>query len=59
MAKLRIEESATKKQAIIDSGEDIIVGMNKYRVDTEDEVDVLSIDNTTVREKQIRRLQVD
>ena len=59
MAKLRIEESATKKQARIDSGEDIIVGMNKYRVDTEDEVDVLSIDNTTVREKQIRRLQVD
>ncbi|RHY86878.1 hypothetical protein DYB35_010522, partial [Aphanomyces astaci] len=48
MAKLRIEESATKKQARIDSREEVIVGVNKYRLQNEDRVDVLSIDNTKV-----------
>ncbi|RHY17709.1 hypothetical protein DYB32_010478, partial [Aphanomyces invadans] len=56
MAKLRIEESATKKQARIDSREEVIVGVNKYRLQNEDRVDVLSIDNTKVREQQINRI---
>lgn len=58
MAKLRIEESATKKQARIDSGEETIVGMNKYHVANEEAVEVLSIDNSNVREKQIHRLNM-
>lgn len=57
MPKLRIEEAAARKQARIDSGEDVIVGVNKYRVENEDKVDVLQIDNTVVRTKQIDRLQ--
>ena len=61
MAKLRIEESATKKQGRIDSGQDVIVGVNKYRLDadeeSEEEQDVLQIDNSAVREKQINRLK--
>lgn len=56
MAKLRIEESATKKQARIDSLEDTVVGVNKYRIETQDKVDVLQIDNTKVRESQINKL---
>ncbi|KAL7509687.1 hypothetical protein ACHAXN_006687 [Cyclotella atomus] len=60
MAKLRIEESATKKQGRIDSGQDVIVGVNKYRLDANDEEnerqDVLQIDNSAVRQKQIDRL---
>jgi len=56
MAKLKIEEAATKKQARIDTGEDIVVGVNKYRLDKQDPVDVLSIDNTAVRLSQIARL---
>ena len=60
MAKLRIEESATKKQGRIDSGQDIIVGVNKYRLDAkeeeEEQQEVLQIDNSSVREKQINRL---
>ena len=58
MAKLRIEESATRKQARIDSGEEIIVGVNKYRLQNEDRIDVLSIDNDSVRESQIARINV-
>lgn len=54
MAKLRIEESATKKQARIDAGEEVIVGVNKYRLAKETPVEVLSIDNTVVRAKQVR-----
>ena len=46
MPKLRIEESATRKQARIDSEEDVIVGTNKYRLEKEDDLEVLSIDNT-------------
>ena len=56
MPKLRIEESATRKQARIDSGEDVIVGTNKYRLEKEDDLEVLSIDNSTVRQNQIDRI---
>ncbi len=59
MPKLRIEESAAKRQALIDNKEYVIVGVNKYTIpDEEDEaVEVLDIDNTVVREKQIERLE--
>ena len=56
-AKLKIEASAAAKQARIDSGQDTIVGVNKYRLDSEDSLDVRDIDNVAVRETQIRRLQ--
>nr|WP_320114782.1 methylmalonyl-CoA mutase [uncultured Desulfuromonas sp.] len=56
MPKLRIEESAAKKQASIDSGRDVIVGVNKYKLAEEDPIEVLDIDNTAVRESQIARL---
>jgi methylmalonyl-CoA mutase len=56
MPKLRIEEAAALRQARIDRGEEVIVGVNKYRPDTVETVDVLSIDNTKVRESQIARL---
>ena len=57
LPKLRIEESATHKQARIDRGEDVIVGVNKYKLESEDEVDVLQIDNAAVRDEQIAQLQ--
>lgn len=57
LAKLRIEESATKKQARIDSGEDVVVGVNKYRLNQEEQQEVLQIDNTVVREEQISQLK--
>jgi methylmalonyl-CoA mutase len=57
MAKLRIEESATRKQARIDSREETIVGVNKYVVQDGDSVEVLTIDNTMVRKKQIKRIE--
>ncbi len=57
MAKLRIEEAATRKQARIDSLEDTVVGVNKYRLSKQEAVDVLSIDNSSVRESQIARLK--
>ncbi len=56
MPKLRIEECAAEKQARIDRGEDVIVGVNKYRLDEEEEIDILDIDNTRVREAQVARL---
>ena len=56
MPKLRIEEAAAKKQARIDRGEDVIVGVNKYRLGQEDAVDILDIDNDAVRESQLARL---
>ncbi|MCX2973251.1 methylmalonyl-CoA mutase [Halieaceae bacterium IMCC8485] len=56
MPKLRIEEAAAKKQARIDKGEDVIVGVNKYTLEKEDDVDVLQIDNEAVRESQLARL---
>ena len=55
--KMRIEEAAARKQARIDSGSEIIVGINKYRLEKEDPIDILAVDNTAVRESQIKRLQ--
>ncbi|CTQ51324.1 methylmalonyl-CoA mutase [Jannaschia donghaensis] len=57
MPKLRIEESAATRQAMIDKGEEVIVGVNKYRKDKEDPIDILSIDNDAVRESQVARLK--
>ena len=57
MPKLRIEESAAKRQAMIDRGEEVIVGVNKYRKDKEDPIDILDVDNVAVREAQIARLE--
>ncbi|MHA7843717.1 MAG: methylmalonyl-CoA mutase [Winogradskyella sp.] len=54
--KLRIEEAAARKQARIDSGQDIIVGVNKYRLEQEDPIQTLEVDNQTVRNQQIERL---
>jgi methylmalonyl-CoA mutase len=56
MPKLRIEESAARKQARIDRGEDVIVGVNKYTLDVEDDVDILEIDDNAVRDSQLKRL---
>ena len=55
--KMRIEEAAARKQARIDSGKDTIVGVNKYKLDKEDPLDILEVDNTTVRKGQIERLK--
>ena len=56
LPKLRIEEAAARKQARIDANKDIIVGVNKYRLEKEEPIEVLEVDNTAVREAQIRRL---
>ncbi|MBS4061213.1 MAG: methylmalonyl-CoA mutase [Bacteroidetes bacterium] len=56
LPKMRIEEAAARKQARIDSNKDIIVGVNKYRLEKEDPIDILDIDNTAVRLSQIERL---
>jgi methylmalonyl-CoA mutase len=56
LPKLRIEEAAAAKQARIDRGEDVIVGVNKYKLDHEDEVEVLEIETEAVREAQLKRL---
>ena len=56
-AKLKIEASAAEKQARIDSGRDVIVGVNKYRLQTEDAIETLDIDNVMVRENQVARLK--
>jgi len=57
-AKLKIEAAAAQKQARIDSGKDVIVGVNKYKLNTEDAVDILQIDNVKVRDGQIERLKI-
>ena len=57
MPKLRIEEAAARRQARIDRVEDVIVGVNRYQPDTAEEIDVLDIDNTRVREAQVARLK--
>jgi methylmalonyl-CoA mutase len=57
MPKLRIEECAARRQARVDRGDDVIVGVNKYRPSREDEIDVLDIDNEAVRRAQIARLE--
>lgn len=54
--KLRIEEAAARKQARIDSGQDIIVGVNKYRLEKEDPLQILDVDNQMVRTSQLERL---
>ncbi|MEW2921573.1 methylmalonyl-CoA mutase [Muricauda sp. ANG21] len=55
--KMRIEEAAAKKQARIDSGQDVIVGVNKYRLEHEDELQILEVDNAKVRQQQMARLE--
>lgn len=55
-AKLKIEASAAEKQARIDSGQDVIVGVNKYKLAKEDPIDILDVDNVKVRDGQIERL---
>ena len=55
--KLRIEEAAARKQARIDSGADKIIGINEYRLEHEDPIEILDVDNTKVRESQIARLK--
>ena len=56
MPKLRIEEAATRRQARVDRGEDVVVGVNRYQPSEEVEIDTLEVDNTKVRESQIARL---
>ncbi|MBV1864111.1 MAG: methylmalonyl-CoA mutase [Rhodobacteraceae bacterium] len=56
MPKLRIEEAAARKQALIDRGEEVVVGVNKFRVEDEPEINIREIDNTAVRDSQVARL---
>ncbi|MHB0952421.1 MAG: methylmalonyl-CoA mutase [Allorhizobium sp.] len=56
LPKRLIEEAATRRQAAVDKGEEVIVGVNKYRLENEDPIDILEIDNTAVRAAQIKRL---
>ncbi|WBU89653.1 methylmalonyl-CoA mutase [Cellulophaga omnivescoria] len=55
--KMRIEEAAAKKQARIDSNEDVIVGVNKYQLENEDDLHILEVDNEQVRKQQVERLE--
>ena len=55
--KMRIEEAAARKQARIDSGKDQIIGVNSYRLEKEDKIEILEVDNTLVREAQVKRLK--
>jgi len=57
LPKRLIEEAATRRQAAVDKGEEVIVGVNKYRLETEDDHDILDIDNAAVRTSQIRRIE--
>ncbi|HMV43500.1 MAG TPA: methylmalonyl-CoA mutase [Leptospiraceae bacterium] len=57
LPKMKIEESAAKRQALIDQGIDVIVGVNKFKLKSEDKIEILDIDNTAVREKQIARIK--
>ena len=57
LPKMRIEEAAARKQARIDSGKDLIVGVNSYNSDAQEEFDILEVDNRKVRENQIKRLK--
>lgn len=57
LPKMRIEEASARKQARIDSKRDVIVGINKYRLDKEDPLEILEVDNSAVRESQIKRLK--
>lgn len=57
LPKMRIEEAAARRQALIDSGKETIVGVNKYRLEKEDPIEILEVDNEAVRESQIKRLE--
>jgi methylmalonyl-CoA mutase len=57
MPKLRIEETAAKRQAMIDRGEEVVVGVNRYRPTKDDHIEVLDVDNIKVREAQVARLE--
>ncbi len=57
LPKLRIEEASARRQARIDSGKDVIVGVNKYRLDKEEAIEILEVDNTAVRMSQVKRLE--
>ncbi len=57
LPKMRIEEAAARRQARIDSGVESIIGVNKYRLDKEEPIDILEVDNTAVREQQLERLK--
>ena len=56
MPKLRIEESAARRQAAVDRGDEVVVGLNKFRLEVEDDIDILDVDNVAVRESQVARL---
>jgi len=56
--KMRIEEASARKQARIDSGRDNIIGVNKYKLEKEDPIEILEVDNTAVREAQLKRLAI-
>jgi len=56
LPKMRIEEAAARRQAHIDSGQETVIGTNKYRLEKEDPLDILEVDNTAVRESQLERL---
>ncbi len=57
LPKMRIEEASARRQAHIDSGSEVIVGVNKYRLDKEDPLDILEVDNTEVRRQQVQQLE--
>jgi methylmalonyl-CoA mutase len=57
LPKMRIEEAAARRQALIDSGKETIIGVNKYRLEHEDPLEILEVDNTAVRDSQIKRLE--
>ena len=57
LPKMRIEEAAARTQARIDSNQQVIIGINKYRLEHEDPIEILEIDNTSVRQSQIARLK--
>ncbi|MDQ1005366.1 methylmalonyl-CoA mutase [Neobacillus niacini] len=57
LPKMRIEEAAARRQAQIDSGKELIIGVNQYRLEKEDPLEILEVDNTAVREAQLRRLE--
>jgi methylmalonyl-CoA mutase len=57
LPKRLIEEAATRRQAAIDRGDEVIVGVNRYRLEAEDQIDILDIDNAAVRESQVKRLE--
>ena len=57
MPKLRIEESAARRQAAVDRGDEVIVGVNRYRLAEEEEIDILDVDNVATREAQVARLE--